>query len=264
MDHGAEHRVECSVVVIAGAEARNIAGCLASVAWAAERIVVCSSDDGTMEIARAAGATVFFRAFDGYAAQKQFALDQATQDWVLSLDADERATPELQAAIERTMRDATARDGYRIPRRNYFGTKWLRHGGWYPDLQLRFFRRTRTRLSHRLVHEKFEVEGTIGTLDAPIDHHTLPRVAHLLEKNVQYALFEAREKYGRRRITMLDFLLRPPFEFTKKYVVQGGFLDGWEGFIVAAIHASNKLNVLIHMWEMQYRPDNTRAHGADD
>lgn len=248
--------MECSVVIIAGAEAHNIAGCLASVAWAAERIVVCSVDDGTMEIARAAGATVFFRAFDGYAVQKQFALDQATRDWVLSLDADERSTPELQAAIERAMRDPDARDGYTIPRRNYFGTKWLRHGGWYPDLQLRFFRRTHTRLTRRLVHEGFEVEGTRGTLDAPILHYTLPRVAHLLEKNVHYSLYEAREKRDRRRVTALDFLIRPPLEFTKKYVFQRGFLDGWEGFIVAAIHASNKLDVLIHMWEMQYRPDN--------
>ncbi len=243
-----------SVIIIAGAEEANIAACLESVSWADERIVVCSSRaDRTEEIARTFATHVEFHEFSGYAAQKQFALDRASLPWVLSLDADERATPELREEILRVISSPEALDGYTIPRKNYFNDVWLRHGGWYPDRQLRLFRRDKTRVTDRLVHEGFEVEGSRGELTAPMLHFTLPRVRRLLRKNLDYSLFEAREKAARRRIGALDLLCRPPLEFLKKYVLQRGFLDGWEGLIVALIHATNKLNVFIYMWEMQRR-----------
>ncbi len=144
-------------------------------------------------------------------------------------------------------------DGYTVPRKNHFREKWLRYGGWYPDRQLRLFRRASTRLTARLVHEGFEVRGSRGELHSPLLHFTLPHVRHMLQKNLSYSLYEAMEKRGRRRIGVLDFLLRPPLEFSKKYLLQRGFLDGWEGFVVAAIHAMNKMQVLLQLWEMQYR-----------
>jgi glycosyltransferase involved in cell wall biosynthesis len=243
-----------SVIIIAGDEEKNIAACLESVAWATERIVVCSSHaDRTEAIARSLASRVEFREFQGYAPQKQYALDLASCPWVLSLDADERATPELRDEILHVLADSDACDGYTIPRKNYFDNVWLRHGGWYPDRQLRLFRKSATVVTNRLVHEGFEVRGSRGELQAPMLHFTLPRVRRLLRKNLDYALFEAKEKAPRRRIGVLDFLLRPPLEFVKKYVFQRGFLDGWEGYIVALIHASNKLNVLIYLWEMQRR-----------
>ena len=245
---------DLSVIIIAGLEEHNIAACLESVSWAAERIVVCSTRaDKTEEIASSLASRVVFREFTGYAAQKQFALDLASHAWVLSLDADERATPELQQEILTVLSGPRPADGYYIPRKNYFHGTWLQHGGWYPDRQLRLFRRTATRVTDRLVHEGFEVDGTRGELNAPLLHFTLPRVRHLLKKNLDYSLFEAREKASRRRIGPADFIFRPPLEFLKKYVFQRGFLDGWEGFIVALIHSSNKLSVLIYLWEMQYR-----------
>ena len=243
---------QLSVIVIAGFEEHNIGPCLDSVGWADEIIVVCSQQqDATMEIARRSTPHVIYHAFEGYAAQKRFALDQATSPWVLSLDADERVTAELRGEILAVLEADGPADGYSMPRRNHFRGKWLRHGGWYPDRQMRLFRRSRTYLTDRLVHEGFEVEGTRGALAAPLLHYTLPHVRHMLEKNVSYALFEAREKRNRRRVTMMDFLLRPPLEFLKKYLLQRGFLDGWEGFIVAVIHASNKLHVQLHLWDMQ-------------
>ncbi|MCZ7555687.1 MAG: glycosyltransferase family 2 protein [Bacteroidia bacterium] len=243
-----------SVIIIAGDEEKNIAACLESVSWAHERIVVCSSRaDRTEEIARFYATRVEFREFQGYAPQKQYALDLATCEWVLSLDADERATSELRDEILRVTTDTGACDGYTIPRKNYFNDIWLRHGGWYPDRQLRLFRKSATVVTNRLVHEGFDVRGRRGELQSPMLHYTLPRVRRLLRKNLDYALYEAREKATRRRIGVLDFLLRPPIEFLKKYVFQRGFLDGWEGYIVALIHASNKLNVLIYLWEMQRR-----------
>jgi glycosyltransferase involved in cell wall biosynthesis len=245
---------DLSVIIIAGAEEANIAACLESVAWAAERIVVCSSrNDRTEEIAKSMATHVEYREFRGYAAQKQFALDLASRTWVLSLDADERSTPELRSDIIRVVTSEAAFDGYTIPRKNFFNNVWLRHGGWYPDRQMRLFRRSHAKVTDRLVHEGFEVSGSRGELTAPMLHYTLPRVRRLLRKNLDYSLFEAREKAARRRIGALDLLFRPPLEFMKKYVFQRGFLDGWEGLIVALIHATNKLNVFIYLWEMQHR-----------
>jgi glycosyltransferase involved in cell wall biosynthesis len=224
------------------------------VAFASEIVVVCSQkDDATMAIAMEFTEHVFYREFDGFAAQKRFALERCTRDWVLSIDADERVSDELRVEIAAILGTEKQEIGYYLPRRNHFHGRWIRYGGWYPDHQLRLFRRTRTVVTDRLVHEGFDVDGSRGYLKGHLLHYTLPRVRHMLKKNLDYALFEAREKKNRRRITVLDFLLRPPLEFIKKYVFQRGFLDGWEGFIISLIHAANKRQMLIYLWEMQYR-----------
>ncbi len=243
-----------SVAIIAGQEEHNIRPCIESILFAGEIIVVCShQDDATMAFAREYTDLVLFRPFDGYASQKAFALAQCSGEWVLSLDADERVTAELREEIRAVLRAGGPQDGYYIARRNHFHGRWIRHGGWFPDHQLRLFRRESARVTERLVHEGFDVEGKRGYLDAPLLHYTLPRVRHMLAKNLDYSLFEAREKSRRRRITALDFVFRPPLEFLKKYVFQRGFLDGWEGFIIAVIHAANKLQMLVYLWEIQYR-----------
>lgn len=243
-----------SVAIIAGAEEHNIRACLESVSGAGEIIVVCSHQgDATMTIAREFTEHVLFRPFDGYAAQKSFALEQCMQPWVLSLDADERVSDALREELRVVLQRDGPDDGYFIPRRNHFHGRWLRYGGWYPDHQLRMFRRENARLTDRLVHEGFEVEGTRSYLRGHLLHYTLPNVRHMLRKNLDYSMYEAKEKRNRRRITVLDFLLRPPIEFTKKYVFKRGFLDGWEGFVVAVIHAANKMQMLLQLWEMQYR-----------
>ncbi len=245
---------QLSVSIIAGSEEHNIRDCLASVSFAGEIVVVCSQqDDATMEIAREFTDRVLYRPFEGYASQKAFALAECTGAWVLSLDADERVSEELRREIREVLGADGPLDGYYVPRRNHFHGRWIRHGGWYPDHQLRLFRRERTRVTERLVHEGFDVDGSRGHLRGHLLHYTLPRVRHMLKKNLDYALYEAREKRGRRRITALDFLLRPPLEFLKKYVFQRAFLDGWEGFIISVIHASNKRQMLIYLWELQYR-----------
>jgi glycosyltransferase involved in cell wall biosynthesis len=245
---------DLSVSIIAGREEHNIRACLESVAFAGEIVVVCSQEeDATISIAREFTDRVFFRAFDGYAPQKAHALSLCTRPWVLSLDADERASEELREDIRRVLADPGAADGYYLPRRNHFHGRWIRHGGWYPDRQLRLFRRARTRLTERLVHEGFEVDGRREDLSGHLLHYTLPRVRHMLRKNLDYALFEAREKQHRRRVSAWDFILRPPLEFAKKYVLQRAFLDGWEGFIISVIHAANKQQMLVYLWEIQHR-----------
>ncbi|MFZ1728822.1 MAG: glycosyltransferase family 2 protein [Bacteroidota bacterium] len=252
---------QLSVSIIAGSEQHNIRACLESVAFAGEIVVVCSNqNDATMDIAREFTSHVLFREFGGYASQKSFALAECSGTWVLSLDADERVTEELKEEIRKVLLANSPEAGYYIPRRNHFHGRWIRHGGWYPDNQLRLFLRSQTRVTERLVHEGFEVDGNRGYLQAPLLHFTLPRVRHMLKKNLDYSLFEAREKKSRRRITALDFLLRPHLEFFKKYIIQRGFLDGWEGFIIASIHSANKLQMMMYLWEMQYRG----GDGGDD
>lgn len=252
---------QLSVSIIAGREAHTIHACLASVAFAGEIVVLCSHrDDATMEVAREFTPHVHFRAFDGYATQKAHALALCTRPWVLSLDADERVSDTLREDIRRVLADPDALHGYFLPRRNHVHGRWIRYGGWYPDHQLRLFRRAHARVTDRLVHEGFEVDGKTGYLEGYLLHYTMPRIRHMLRKNLDYALFEAREKQHRRRVTAMDFLLRPPLEFFKKYILQRAFLDGWEGLIISIIHAANKQQMLLYLWEIQYRG----TDGGDD
>ena len=241
-----------SVILIAGNEEHNIRACLESVSWAGEIIVLHSGRaDNTAAIAGEFTDQVIFREFDGYASQKQAALDKATLSWVLSIDADERVTSQLQEEILSTIASTDTAEGYRIPRRNFFHGKWIRHGGWYPDRQLRLFRRNRVSITDRLVHESFLIEGSCERLHSPLLHFTLPSIRHMLGKNLDYSLFEAREKQNRRRITVFDFIIRPPYEFFRKYLLARGFLDGWEGLVIAVIHTLNKVQVLLYLWELQ-------------
>jgi glycosyltransferase involved in cell wall biosynthesis len=241
-----------SVTVIAGAEEHNIAECLDSVAWADELIVLCSKhEDRTLDIALEHTVNAEFHPFTGYAAQKRAALERATKPWVLSVDADERIPAALADEIAAAIESPGALDGYFIPRKNHLLGKWVKHAGNYPDLQLRLFRRGAVSITDRLVHEGFVVEGRRGTLVEPMLHFTNPSIRHMLEKNLDYAYFEAVEKCSRRKATIGGTFARFILEFTKKYVLKGGFRDGWPGFVVSAVHAMDKLQVQIYMWEMQ-------------
>jgi glycosyltransferase involved in cell wall biosynthesis len=241
-----------SVIVIAGAEQDNIAACLESVSWAGEIVVVYSDrTDATAEIARKYTDRVHFREFDGYASQRQAALSLATCSWILGIDADERITPGLREEILEVLKADSDVHGYYIPRKNFYREKWIRYGGWYPDHQLRLFRSGHVTILDRLVHESYMTTGKRGYLKSPMLHYTMPSVRHRLRKNLDYSLLEAREKRDSERVTLLSFIFRPPYEFFSRYVLSQGFLDGWEGFILAVIHALNKAQVLLYLLEMQ-------------
>ena len=175
------HRV--SVVVITLNEEERLRACLESVAWADELIVVdAESQDKTVQIAREFTDHVFVRAWTGFAEQKNFALEQATGDWVLSLDADEEVSRELRAEVEALLAGRPVARGYRVPRRNIFWGRWIRHGGLYPDWQLRLFRRGCGRFGARDVHESAQVEGPVGRLRGPLVHRSYRDVADFLER----------------------------------------------------------------------------------
>lgn len=239
-----------SAVIIAGAEEKNIAECLESVRWADEIVVVNSgSKDRTVEIARKYTDRVFVKEWEGYAAQKQFSVDKARNEWVLSIDADERVSPELREEIAGL--DFSVADGFRIPRRNYFLDKVVRSCGWSPDYQLRLFRKSRTKLTDRKIHEGFQVDGRTANLKGELIHFTHPTITSTLEKIAEYSTLEAEEKSPRIRMTATKIFSKPIWEFFHHFIVRHGFTDGVHGLMVSMIHAMTKAQVYMKIWEMQ-------------
>ena len=244
-----------SVTIIAGDVEDEIRGCLESVKWVDEIVVVNSmSKDGTAEIAREYTEKVFLKAWEGYAAQKQFALDQATADWVLSLDSDERVTDELRVRIKEILANDSAYDGYYIPRRSYFLGRWIKHCGWYPAYQLRFFRKAKAKVTDRRVHEGFVVNGTVGYLSGDLIHYTHPTIHRTLAKINEYSTLEAQEKVELKRISFLDLLFHPLTAFLHSYFIKQGFRDGVHGLMVSSVHAITEAQKLMKIWEMQNVP----------
>ena len=225
-----------SVVVITKNEAARIEACLASVAFADERIVVDSgSTDGTAEIAQGLGARVVVTDdWPGFGVQKQRALDRATGRWVLSLDADELVTPALAASIRAVVAGSGSTRGYELSRVSRFMGRWIRHGAWYPDRVLRLFRREAGRFSPDRVHERVIVDGPVARLDGELLHETMPTLHDALDKANRYSTEGAAEKAGRgQRGGLGAALVHAGWAFVRGYVVRRGFLDGAAGFVLA-------------------------------
>lgn len=240
-----------SVTIVAQDEEADIGECVSSVTWADEIVVVDGgSRDRTVEIAERAGARVIRQPWLGYAAQKNFALDRATHDWVFSLDADERVTPELHAEIAAVLDRGAECDGYQVPRRSYFLGQWMRHGGWYPDYNLRLFRRGKGRFRYREVHEGVDVDGRVGRLREPIDHYTYRTLSEYVQRMDRYSTLAANE-LRREGVSAgpMDLLLRPAVTFVRMYVFQRGFLDGFRGLVLAGCYASYTWFKYAKAWE---------------
>jgi glycosyltransferase involved in cell wall biosynthesis len=239
-----------SAVIIAGNEEKNIADCLESVRWADEIIVVDSeSNDKTVEISKRYTGKVFVRKWEGYASQKTYSMERAGNEWVLSLDADERVSPELLEEIKKL--DFSAADGFYIPRRNYFLGKVIRSCGWSPDYQLRLFRKSRTTLTDRQVHEGFSVDGRREYLKGELIHYTHTTIAGTLAKINEYSTLEASEKAGRIRVTGTKLFFKPLWAFFQHFIMRRGFTDGVHGLMVSMIHAITKTQVYMKIWEIQ-------------
>ena len=228
-----------SAVVVAQDEAANLPACLASLSFCDEVLVVDGgSRDGTRALARAAGARVVERAFDHFAAQHEHALAQAAGPWILSLDADERATPALAQAA-RAIADAPEADGapsaYALPFKNHFAGRWLRFGGLWPDRHVRLFRKDRCRYDPaRPVHEKLLVTGVTQMLDAPVLHYTWTSPAHCLQKSARYGEQAARGLFAQgKRGSVLRLALSPLWRFVRGYFLRLGLADGGPGLVVA-------------------------------
>lgn len=233
-------RLPISLVIIAQNEAAHIADCLSSADFCAERLVLDGgSRDDTVALARAAGARVETRPFDGMISQKNAALQLASGEWILNLDADERVSPELRAEILALFAAGPPPlDGYDMPRLSFHLQRWIRGGGWYPDRKLRLFRKSRGRHVGRDPHDRVAVEGQVGRLRGNLLHYAYRDLRHHLEKMDRYTTVAAERLHEEGRgWAVPQLLLRPPLTFLRDYVFLAGFRDGRAGLILAALSA---------------------------
>lgn len=227
-----------SIIIITKNEAHNIEDCLKSVAWADEIVVVdAGSTDGTIDICRKYTAKVVVTGWPGYGIQKQRALELATSEWVLSLDADERVTPLLKQEILSAI-SQTAYDAFEISFSSQYCGKIIRFGDWWHDRQAVLFRRTKAHFSSSLVHESIEIQGRIGRLKGNIIHLTFPDLHTVLRKMNDYSSWSAEQKKMQNQSGgLLKAIMHGLWAFFRGYFLRLGFLDGREGFLLAVSNA---------------------------
>lgn len=228
-----------SVVIITLNEAHAIGACLESVAWADEIVVLDSdSTDATVEICRKHGARVDVTDWPGYGAQKNRAIERTRNEWILSLDADERVTPGLRAELERALAAPGDLVAFAIPRLSSYCGKVIRHGGWWPDHVTRLFRRGRAHFSDDAVHERLVVQGQTGKLTHPLEHEAFTSLDEVLDKMNRYSSAGAVRMFkARRRGSLPRAIAHGLFTFIRTYFLRAGFLDGREGFMLAVSNA---------------------------
>ena len=255
-----------SVVIVAKNEAHNLPRCLASVqGWVAE-IVVALNDttDASESIARGAGAHVHHLPWRGFRDTKNAALDLASHDWVLSLDADEEVSPALRADIQAFLSSTTGATptadsfaGARFPRKVWFIDRWITHGDWYPDYSLRLLRRGRARWGgDAFVHEKVEASGPVATLRGDLHHYSFPTLSsHVAKINPFANLFLRQHQARGTRFSLPAAVFRPWWRFFRAYVLRRGFLDGFPGFYIAVATAFGSFVRYSRLYEAENRRD---------
>lgn len=233
-----------------------IEACLASVQLAQEIIVVDSfSTDNTPQLAQKFTDKVWQRAYQGPAEQKNWAIPQASHDWVLLLDADERVSPELWQAIGQIVAQNPDVDAYHIPRKSQFMGRWIKYSGWQNDSVIRLIRRDKCRYNAVQVHEEIDTTGLrVGRLVPKLEHYTYKNLSHFLEKQRRYAEWSARDKIATTgRIGLFHLLLKPTFRFFSHYVLKLGILDGRQGFIISAIMGWSVFLRYLYMLELRQK-----------
>jgi glycosyltransferase involved in cell wall biosynthesis len=244
-----------SATLIVYNEEHNIANALQSLSWADEIVVVDSgSSDATVEICHQFTDKVFHRDWTGYVEQKNYAVENARNNWIFSLDADERISPELRDEIVELAGRGFLKRGYKIPRIAFFMGHWIRHGDWYPDYQLRLFDRKHGKWEGGRVHESVKISETPGFLKGDIFHFTYRSLSDYLKRLEIYsnlAAFDYQQKG--RRATLFTLLFNPAAAFTKAFLLKRGFLDGTPGFAVAVMGAVSVFFKYAKLYELQGR-----------
>ena len=254
-----------SVAIVSLNEEANLGRTLESVRWADEIVVVDSgSTDRTCEIARGYGAKVVVEPWRGYAAQKNYAVELCSQNWVLSLDADEEVSPGLAEEIRGVLADPGALDGYWMPRKNLFLGRWIRHGGFYPDPKMRLFRRGEGVLVGRDPHDRVILKGDAkrptGRFHNPLIHYTYPSLHYYLEHMNRYSTIWNQVNGAKPRpFRVLDIVVRPTVNFIYNYFFRLGFLDGREGLLLHIYHAGNVSWKNAKGWELARHQQATRV-----
>ena len=241
-----------SVIIITANEEKNIRECLESVKWCDEIILVDSeSTDKTVDIAKEYTDKIFIRKWEGYASQKRFALEQASNEWVLSIDADERVSKGLKEEIIQLLTDKPDNDGYFIPRLNHFLDKAVKSCFWYPDYQLRLFKKNTTTLTDRKVHEGFVVDGVTGKVKNDLIHYTHQSIKETISKVNEYSTLEALEGRIKKKVKPIDIVLHPLAAFLNHFISRKGYKDGVYGLMVSLIHSMTNMLTYMKVWEKQ-------------
>ncbi len=244
-----------SVILITRNEEANLADCLASLEGIAEQIVVVdtNSSDRTLEIARNYGAVVGQPAdWPGFGPQKNRALELATGDWVLSLDADERLTPALRSEILTAIHHSAHVDCFAIPRLSWYCGRFIRHSGWSPDYVDRLFRRGTARFSDDLVHERLIPNGPVAKLENSMLHFSFMNFSQVLQKIDRYSTASAEQAFAKgRRSNPLKAMLHGIWAFIRTYFIRAGFLDGYEGLALAISNAEGSYYRYMKIWLIQ-------------
>jgi glycosyltransferase involved in cell wall biosynthesis len=263
-----------SVAIVAMDEEANIGRTLASVRWADEIVLVDSgSKDRTCEIATAAGARVVVEPWRGYVAQKQYAIELSTKDWVLLLDADEEVSPGLAEEIRQAIADPGAVSGYWLPRKNLFLGRWMRHGGFYPDPKLRLFRSGQGFVAGHDPHDRCELKPGVPGEAPPrtrqfknaLIHYTYPNLTLYLGHMNRYSSLGAKLALakGHRSFSFTNIVLRPMATFVYNYFIRLGFLDGREGLLLHLYHAGYVSWKYAKAWELARKDSLLRADQTD-
>ncbi len=256
--------MKISACIITFNEEKNIANSLRSVEWAEEILVVDSeSTDATRKIAELHGAKVLINKWQGFARQKQFAVDNASNDWIFSLDADEEVSEKLKKEILdiKNLPETKLADGFRIPRLSIYMNQEIRHGGWYPDFQLRFFNRRKGKWKNVLIHESIQMDenARVEKLKNDILHYSVPDAAyHHKLIGERYAPLAARQMFERgKRTSVWKIATIGMTTFLQTYILKGSFLDGFAGFCIARFAAHHSFLKHLLLWEMQKKSDSS-------
>jgi len=250
--------MKITATVITFNEEHNIAAALESLAWADEIIVVDSeSTDHTVEIARRFTDRLLVRPWPGYSAQKNFAAEQASNDWIFSLDADERVSPELTTSILELEKGAAPKQaGFEMPRRTFYLGRWIKYSGWWPDHKVRLYDRRRARWRGDFVHESLEVNGRVNRLNGDILHYTVRDAAEHHLRMDRYTTLAAEELCSRgKRASLGSLLVSPVVVFLRSYLFKLGFLDGIPGLAIARFAAHYEFLKNLKLWEMRMKRD---------
>ena len=244
-----------SVILITRNEEANLADCLASLEGIAQQIVVVdtNSSDRTLEIAKSYGAAIAQPPdWPGFGPQKNRALDLATGEWVLSLDADERLTPALKSEIVTAIHHSAHVDCFAIPRLSWYCGRFIRHSGWNPDYVDRLFKRGSARFSDDLVHERLITSGQVAKLENPMLHYSFMNYSQVLQKIDHYSTASAQQAFARgKRSSPIKAMLHGLWAFIRTYFLRAGFLDGYQGLTLAISNAEGSYYRYIKIWLLQ-------------
>jgi len=246
-----KEKIPVSVYVLTFNNMRTIERCLRSLHWAEELIIVDSfSTDGTYETCRRYTEQAYQRVWQGHRDQYQYAADLTTRDWIMFVDADEEISPELAEEIRQEMaREEKPFDGFIAYRRTYYLGRWIRRGGWYPDCEIRLYRKDRGKWEGGL-HAKIAVDGRVGSLKNEYLHYTYRDISDQIQTIDRYSAIAVEDVVkSAKTFRLFNLLFNPPFRFFKDYVLKLGFLDGIPGFIIAVSTAYYAFIKHAKLWE---------------